>query len=62
MTSSSPQVPPRPAGASQIVTTGPPSRLMRLSLSWAKNARDVLSGEKKKFRAPSVPSSAIEAD
>ena len=57
--SSSVHVPPRPLGASQIVTAAPPAVEIFRSLPAAKNAIQRPSGEKNGLAAPSVPANGV---
>src|SRR5690242_19087752 len=57
------QVPPRPAGASASVTTGPPRASIFFSLPPAKNPMDLLSGDQNGYSAPALlpPASVPES-
>jgi hypothetical protein len=62
MVPSSPQLPPRPAGASARLIGAPPSTRVFLSLPPAKNAIHYPSGAKKGPIAPLVPCSSVALD
>src|SRR5262249_435867 len=62
MLPSSPQLPPRPAGASHRITGSPPSTASFLSLPAAKKATHCPSGEKNGAYAPSLPRSSTSCD
>src|SRR5260370_10517814 len=56
---STPQAPPRAAGASHKVIAAPPSAEIFLSFPPAKKATHCPSGEKKRAVAPSVPANSV---
>ena len=56
---SSPQLPPKPLGASDSVTAAPPSTAIFLSLPSAKNPIQSPAGEKNGNAAFSVPGSGV---
>src|ERR1700730_6735699 len=58
MTPSRLHAPPKPCGALQSVVGRPPAISIFLSLPWAKNPMERLSGEQKGKAAPSVRGSA----
>src|SRR4029450_8241315 len=57
----SPHAPLMPGAASHNVTGGPLATAIFLSLPWAKNPTDRLSGDQNGDLAPSVPASACAA-
>src|SRR5208337_3703337 len=62
MTSPGPQEAPRPFGASQIVTGGPPFASIRHSFPLAKKPMEFPSGDQKGKNAPLVPGSSTASN